>query len=136
MSVDFKDFSLSVKSEMQDAAVKWLIEASGEIASQASRNSRVDTGQTKRSWQYVVDEEKLEAVVGSTMENAIWEEFGTGEHALAGNGRKGGWFYTDKKGNSVFTRGKKPNRALWNAFNTKKASLIKRAEIIFRGMKT
>jgi len=136
MPVEFKDFSISVKSEMQDAAVKWLIEAAGELESQTKRNTRVDTGKTKGSWQYIVDEGKLEAVVGSTMENAIWEEFGTGEHALEGNGRKGGWFYKDKEGNSVFTRGKKPNRALWNAFNTKKAALIKRAEIIFRGMKT
>lgn len=136
MPVDFKDFSISVKSEMQDAAVKWLIEAAGELESQAKRNSRVDTGQTKGSWQYAVDEGKLKAVVGSTMENAIWEEFGTGEHALNGAGRKGGWHYVDRHGQGHFTRGKKPNRALWNAFNTKKAALIKRAEIIFRGMKT
>ena len=136
MPVEFKDFSISVKSEMQDAAVKWLIEAAGELESQTKRNTRVDTGQTKGSWQYVVDEGKLEAVVGSTMENAIWEEFGTGEYALNGNGRKGGWHYVDSWGHGHFTRGKKPNRALWNAFNTKKAALIKRAEIIFRGMKT
>ena len=136
MPVEFKDFSISVKSEMQDAAVKWLIEAAGELESQTKRNTRVDTGKTKGSWQYVVDEGKLEAVVGSTMENAIWEEFGTGEYALNGNGRKGGWHYVDSWGHGHFTRGKKPNRALWNAFNTKKAALIKRAEIIFRGMKT
>ena len=84
-----------------------------------------------------MDEGKLEAAVGSTMENAIWEEFGTGEHALGkAMARKGGWFYTDKEGETACLRGKKPNRALWNAFNTKKAALIKRAEIIFRGMKT
>lgn len=136
MPVEFKDFSISVKSEMQDAAVKWLIEAAGELESQTKRNSRVDTGKTKGSWQYVVDEGKLEAVVGSSLENAIWEEFGTGEYALNGNGRKGGWHYVDSRGHGHFTRGKKPNRALWNAFNTKKAALIKRAEIIFRGMKT
>ena len=34
MPVEFKDFSISVKSEMQDAAVKWLIEAAGELESQ------------------------------------------------------------------------------------------------------
>ena len=26
------------------------------------------------------------------MENAIWEEFGTGEYALNGDGRKGKWY--------------------------------------------
>ena len=157
MPVEFKDFSISVKSEMQDAAVKWLIEAAGELESQTKRNTRVDTGQTKGTWRYVVDEGKLEARVGSEKENAIWEEFGTGEYALKGNGKKTPWYvpvegYTGKKkptfngkviivhgknGKDFYkTNGKKPNRALWNAYNTKKAALIKRAEIIFRGMKT
>ena len=136
MPVEFKDNRVEVKAKLNDASVVWLIEAAGEIESQTKRNTRVDSGQTKGSWQNVVDEEKLEAVVGSTIENAIWEEFGTGEHALNGDGRKGGWFYTDKEGNSVFTRGKKPNRALWNAFSDLKTKLIKRAETIFREMKT
>lgn len=136
MPVEFKDNRLKVKAEINTASLAWLTEAAGEVEAQTKRNSRVDTGQTKGSWQYAVDEEKLEAVVGSQLENAIWEEFGTGEHALNGDGRKGGWFYTDKEGNSVFTRGKKPNRALWNAYNTKKAALIRRAETIFKGMKT
>jgi hypothetical protein len=134
--IEFKDNRLQVKSELNAAGVAWLIEAGGEIEAQTKRNSRVDTGKTNGSWQSVVDEAKLEAVVGSPLENAIWEEFGTGEHALNGDGRKGGWFYEDKEGNSVFTRGKKPNRALWNAFETLKTRLIKRAETIFKEMKT
>lgn len=132
MSVEFTDNSIKVKDIMGDRAVSFLMEAAGEVEAQTKRNSRVDTGQTKGSWQYVVDEGKLEAVVGSSLENAIWEEFGTGEHALNGDGRKGGWHYVDRWGRGHFTRGKRPNRALWNAYQTLRASLIARAESIFR----
>ena len=72
------------------------------------------------------------ATVGSPLENAVWEEFGTGEYALNGDGRKGGWFYEDDEGKGHFTRGKKPRRALHRAFETKKTPLIKLAEEIFK----
>lgn len=86
----------------------------------------------KGSWDTHVDEATLEGMIGSALENAIWEEFGTGEYALNGDGRKGGWAYTDRKGETHFTHGKKPNRALWNAFQTLKPKLIKRAEALMK----
>ena len=91
--VQFKDFSVEVNGKINDALIAALIEASGEIVLQTARNSRADTGQTKGSFEYVVDEEKLESTVGSPLENAIWEEFGTGIHALNGDGRKTAWHY-------------------------------------------
>lgn len=76
MSVQFDDFSMQVKAALEEAAVQFLHEAAGELASQTARNSPVDTGQLKNSWQYKVDENKLEATIGSPLENAIWNEFG------------------------------------------------------------
>lgn len=76
MSVQFDDFSMQVKAALEEAAVQFLYEAAGELASQTARNSPVDTGQLKNSWQYKVDENKLEATIGSPLENAIWNEFG------------------------------------------------------------
>lgn len=134
MSVKFEDFRVKCKNAMSDAAIAFLYEAGGELSSQAARNSRVKTGQTKGSWDYVVDESELQATVGSPLENAIWEEFGTGEYALNGNGRKGGWYYVDEKGNGHFTHGKKPNRALFNAYTTLKPSIIAAAESKLKGM--
>lgn len=90
-NIKFDDFSIKIKNVIEDTAVAYLHEASGEIEAQARRNSRVDTGQTKGSWSYSINEDELESRVGSPLENAIWEEFGTGEYALKGNGRKGGW---------------------------------------------
>lgn len=131
MSVEFEDYRVQVKDALEKAGIKYLYEATGELQSQTQRNSRVDTGQTKGSYDYHVDEGKLVATIGSNLENAIWEEFGTGEYALHGDGRKGGWFYKDAKGVGHFTHGKKPNRPMHHAFNALKNGLIQRyAELL------
>ena len=118
--VQFIDNSDKIIEAIGDKALKWLEEASGEIEAQAKRNSRVDTGQLKGSWEHAVDEENYEAHVGSALENAIWEEYGTGEYAAGGDGRKTPWKYQDAKGNWHTTTGKKPNRTLQRAFEAKK----------------
>lgn len=128
----FTDNSIEVKAALNQAAEKWLIEASAVIESQVKRNTAVDTGQLKNSWETRINESEGEALIGSPLENAIWEEFGTGEYALNGDGRKGGWFYEDEKGNGHFTYGKKPRRALYKAFESKKAAVISLAKKIFR----
>lgn len=74
--VEFTDFSIKVKEAVEEAALQWLEESANEVKSAAQRNSRVDTGQLKGSWDYKVDTSKKEAKVGSPLENAIWEEFG------------------------------------------------------------
>lgn len=78
-----------------------------------------------------MDEGAYEAMVGSSLQNAIWEEFGTGEYAAAGDGRKGGWSYQDDAGDWHHTNGKTPNRTLQKAFGSKKAVIIKRAKQLF-----
>lgn len=132
MSIELIVNSVAVKAKLDEAAKLWLAEASHLIESQTKQNTAVDTGQLKGSWQSIVDEQEGVATIGSPLENAIWEEFGTGEYALNGDGRKGGWFYEDEKGNGHFTYGKKPRRALFKAFETKKTAVIKRAEEIFK----
>ena len=133
MSVQFTDNSAVVKAALDDAVIAYLYEAGGELEAQVKRNSRVGTGQLKNSWVYKVDESKGECVIGSPLENAIWEEFGTGEYALHGDGRKGGWYYQDDKGNWHHTYGKSPHRAFQRAFNSLKNALIRRAEQVLKG---
>lgn len=113
---------------LRDALIAGLHDAGSIIMSQTKQNSRVATGQTKNAWDYVVDEGEMTATIGNPEENAIWEEFGTGEYALNGDGRKGGWYYVDEKGDGHFTYGKKPMRMLFNAFVTKKNTVIKAFE--------
>lgn len=134
MSIEFEDNRVRVKQALSDAGEVFLHEAAGELQARTRRNSRVDTGQTKGSYEYKIDagSEEQTCQIGSNLENAIWEEFGTGEYALHGDGRKGGWVYVDAKGKGHFTRGKKPNRPMQRAFDSLKNKLIKRFGEILR----
>lgn len=125
MSVKFNDYSVQVKRAVGESAIAALYAAAGEIQSAAIRNSPVKTGQLKNSWAYVVDEEKMVATIGSPLENAIWNEFGTGEYALHGDGRRGGWHYQDEEGNWHHTYGKAPQRTLFRAFNATRNTVQK-----------
>lgn len=124
-----------VQEAIHNAAIAFLHEAAGELEAQVKRNTRVDTGQLKASWTYTVDSSKMEAQVGSPLENAIWEEFGTGEFALEGNGRKTPWRYKDVKGNWHYTTGKTPSRALHKAIESTKPRIKKAAENKFKGLR-
>lgn len=133
--VKFESYLDKCTEAIEAEAVAWLHEAAGELEAQVKRNTAVDTGQLKGSWDNVVDTEKLEAQVGSPSENAIWEEFGTGQFALNGNGRKTPWSYKDGKGDWHRTNGKRPRRAFFRAFNSLKQRLIDSAKQRFRGLK-
>ena len=158
--VEFQDFSIKCKDAIEDAAIQFLEEAASELESQAARNSAFSKD-LHGTWKHVVNESKMEATVGNPMELAIWMELGTGEYALEGKGRKGYWVYV--KGNSsvkeqnpgkartleeakravailreqgleaYYTKGQKPRRMLHNAFEARKAAIIRRAEQVFKG---
>lgn len=134
MSVEFTNNCMKVSEALTSAITAFLYEIGGEIQSQVRRNSRVDTGQTKGSYEYAVDEGSKESSVevGSSYENAIWEEFGTGEYALHGDGRKGGWTYCDSRGNYHFTHGKKPNQPLTRAFQSTSPKIEARLQQIVK----
>lgn len=134
--VKFKDNRIAVNAKMSSLIESILLEVAAELQSQTARNTKVDTGQTKNSWAYKVHSVEVGesvATIGSPLMNAIYEEFGTGEYALNGNGRKGGWFYKDEKGKGHFTHGKKPRRPFWNAYTTLKPRLIRHMQNKFQG---
>ena len=134
MAVEFHDYTIKVKNTIDDGVNAVLEECAGELESQVKQNSRVASGKTKNSFKHkVVDADHI-AYIGSNDENAIWEEFGTGEHALAGNGRKGGWAYEDAKGDWHFTHGKKPSRAFWKAYTSTKNKIINRIQEYMKGL--
>lgn len=119
---------------------------------------------TKEKWRHKVmqtAEHETTAVIGNESQVAIWLEFGTGEHAIPnpdGKGaRTGGWYvpigegkgmipervvkaykfriYEGKNGmRFIHTYGMKPQRPLWNAYNTKKASVIRYIQNQMRGL--
>ena len=144
----FEDNTLKVIDAVEDTIEAALLECSAEVVSATARNTRVDDGQLKNSWRGETKRTSggYEAVMGSPLENALWEEFGTGEHALEGNGRKGAWYvpaegYSGKKkpsyqgkvvvvygkgGKKYYkTDGKKPSRAFKKAIDKQKPKIAK-----------
>ena len=132
MSVVFKDFTKIVLDKMQETGEQFLEEVGGEVESQAKRNTKVDTGKTKNSWEHVVNTDKMEVQIGSRYKNALWEELGTGIYALNGDGRKTKWVYRTEDGKFHATVGKKPRRALYRAFESKKNLIISEAKRRFK----
>lgn len=134
-NVIFKDFTVQVTEAIDDRINAVLEECAGELESQAKRNTRVgESRRTANNWRHYVDDDKHEAVVGNPLENSIWEEFGTGEFALEGNGRKGGWVYKDENGEWYHTFGKTPSRALWKAFTRLKNKIITHIQNALKGL--
>lgn len=155
--VIFEDFTLQVIGAIDDRINAALEEAAGELESQVKQNTRVGQAGAplKNSWKHkVVDSEHI-AYIGSDEENAIWEEFGTGEHALEGKGRKGAWYVPvekvvgykkpsyngkvivvyGKNGQKYYkTNGKKPSRAFFKAYTSKKDQLIKIIQNKLKGL--
>lgn len=122
MAVKLENNTFKVEEAIAEGLSGFLNEVGGEVQSQARRKVREDTGQTKGSYDYKIRESVLagiaEVQVGSDYDNAIYEEFGTGQYALGGNGRKTPWVYEDETGVWHRTSGKKPTRPLYTAFNT------------------
>ena len=134
INVSFENCSIECKNAINDRINIALEECAGELEAQVKRNSRVDTGKTKNSFRHHLDKLQHIAYIGSPDQNAVWEEFGTGEYALKGNGRKGGWSYQDAEGNWHRTKGKTPSRAFWNAYTKLKNKIIKHIQNSMKGL--
>lgn len=164
-NVEFKDNSAKVISAINDTALAWLYEAKASLSGQTADNCMVETGTLKKSFisDSYVDEKELTAFIGSSLEYAIWQEYGTGEYALEHNGRKGWWVYVKgSKGKSTtngkvytyqqariirdylknekgldayITKGTKPKRMMYHAFLQKRSGLVNRAKAMFKGIK-
>lgn len=161
MSVEFSDYSIHVKGVMNEAMKRFLREAAFIVESETIRHTPTDKEQLRNSWASDVNEADMSAMIGSPLEQAFWNEFGTGSHALHGDGRKGWWVYIEgqergvknskvyatkedaeqavaflrSKGlPAVATNGEDPHRTLENAFAAKKQKIINMAEQILKGM--
>ncbi len=118
-------------NDLFEKAIKLFLEDSASsLEEKARENTTVKSGRTRDTWRHEVSDEGRSAVVGNTLENSVWEEFGTGEYALSGNGRKDGWVYKDDEG-FHHTYGKPPKRPLFNAFMQKRPEIENKAKAIF-----
>lgn len=135
MTVKLVNNAPQIKAKIDQCSVAFLEEAKSLIASQASANTKRVTGQLSKSFlvDSRVDSGNFTAYIGSNVNYAMYYEMGTGEHALKGNGRKGGWCYRDPQtGKLIFTRGSRPRRPLYKAYMTKKGAVQNRAKEVFK----
>ena len=127
----FKDNSMEGKERLKNAAAKWLLQACILVEGQAVLLAPVSTSRLKQSIDYIVDDDELVGYVGTNVDYAIYVEFGTGEFAENGNGRKGGWMYIDPSGEWFFTWGIEPQPYLRPAFRQTKGQIEALAKSIF-----
>lgn len=121
MAANFIDNSDQARQRLNMNAERALTKAALLIVGKAKANvrSRGGTGELRDKINYQIRDNV--AVVGSPLHYAIYQEFGTGEFAENGAGRKGGWAYKDQEGKWHYTRGVKPQKFLRNAFRDNSA---------------
>lgn len=157
MAVEFQDFSFEVKGELNEKSIAWLRTWSNEIASKARDTVQMDGPngeQLHKSYRADVNEGAGVAQIGTPLESGYWEEYGTGEYAVHGDGRKGWWVYKDGyqgNGGKVLTEaeakaiaatdpslhasnGREPSHTLEKAFIVTKPKAIADFERIMRGL--
>ena len=124
----FQDNSHKFINSFKDCGIAFLLEAKDSLVSQTQRNTPVKSGDLKRSFgtDSFVDEGKLAAYIGSSLPYSIYAEKGTGEYAVNGDGRKGGWVYRDEKGYH-YTEGQKPRLMLYKAYLSKRKKISREA---------
>lgn len=125
----FIDNSKACKKAIKQAQEKWLYSVGELLVSAIRPLIPVYTSNLKTSLDYKVDIDRMEVTIGVGEEYAIYVEFGTGEFAENGQGRKGGWTYTDKvTGETIFTYGQNPQPYMRPGFRNNKNNIKKLLE--------
>lgn len=127
----FIDNSQQGKDAINKATLKFLFQACILVEGQAVLLAPVGTSRLRDSIDYYVDEKELIGYVGTNVEYAVYVEFGTGEFAENGRGRKGGWVYQDPSGEWFFTWGQDPQPYLRPAFREHKNDIESLAKAIY-----
>lgn len=123
----FIDNSKQVKAALRKVSGQALEEAALLVEGQAKALAPVDSGELRDKIDHTIKEQngmKI-AQIGSPLDYAIYVEYGTGEHATNGAGRKGGWRYKTPDGKWHYTRGMKAQPFLLPAFRRNKKNIEK-----------
>lgn len=112
MDVDTRDLEKALKAIDFKAGDLLDIEGAGAavlINGMRMRVPRKTTATQNSIRSHIVESTDTTVVdeVGPETDYAPYLEYGTGEYAENGKGRKGGWSYKNNDGNWVFTRGMK-----------------------------
>ena len=118
----FEDNSAKIKAMLESASEEAMEAAGLMIESQAKSLAPVGNSGELRD---KINRENGVVVgkVGSPTDYSIYVEYGTGEMAENGAGRKGGWVYKAPNGKWYYTRGQKPQPFLRPAFRRNKKNI-------------
>lgn len=124
-SWEFVSYKDRVVNELDQVAVKAMTAILEMIKSAVKANAPTDTGQLRNSIDYQLKavNGRVVGIVGSPLQYALYVEFGTGEFAENGGGRKGGWVYQDPSGEWFFTWGQEPQSFMRDAFRQYKGKI-------------
>lgn len=123
MAWKFTDNSKKVKAQMNDAMFQALESAALIVEASAKALAPVgDSGELRDKIDHKVTDGIAgpTATIGSPLDYSVYVEYGTGEFAENGSGRKGGWSYQDAEGNWHHTNGMEPQPFLRPAFRNNK----------------
>lgn len=109
-----------------------IYQAMGKACARVERTAKQaptpkDTGTLRNSIQSKVeiDGNKVIGTIFTPLEYAPYVEYGTGLFAENGQGRKTGWAYEDEKtGETIWTRGQKPQPFLRPALNNNREKIV------------
>lgn len=116
-----------VKQNIKKVTEKAMLEACLLVEGQAKMLAPVgNSGELRDKISHNLNQQNDTIIgeVGSPLMYAIYVEYGTGEFAENGSGRKGGWRYKTPDGEWHFTRGMKPISFLRPAFRANKENII------------
>lgn len=91
MAVIINDHTDEFKSKINKGYIKGLIKVGMQAEKNAKQNAPVDTSKLKNSITNIVDAGELEVIIGSNVEYAKYQEYGTGRNSdVGGNSEIGG----------------------------------------------
>lgn len=119
------DNSDEIKRNIKQVTERAMLSACLIVEASAKSNSKVGSGDLRDTITHNIKQhsDQLIGQVGSPLMYAPYVEFGTGEFAENGNGRKGGWVYKTPDGEFHFTMGMKPDPFLRPAFRDNKENI-------------
>lgn len=121
----YESYSKEIQAQLAKAAdagmeaALLLVEASAKMNAPVKSGEMRDKINHKAQW----SGDTLSGQVGSPIEHAIYKEFGTGEFAENGAGRKGGWSYKAPNGDWYFTYGMPARPFLRPAFRSNRKNI-------------
>jgi len=131
----YKSYIGDVKSKLDEANADILRLTRGQIEAEAKRLCPTATGRLRNS--IAGDNDDKVAVVGTNVEYAPYQEFGTGVYATGEGGSRAKqipWVYVDEKGVGHITSGNRPAPFLEPAAINKSAEFARVAKEVYKDL--